>query len=483
MRVDFLQEPELEFGTGRHVDIRFGLMNYGPLDCASPLAPKNIRLGIVGTPTTVEGVQRWLERCQDGIPAKQSRHPNLFPRFPGFGPDTSFRASLVTDPQLHRSIFESEFEKLVKDSSTEQIIRGAAQMFFTELQYLAHNTNANVLICAMPMSLLEAVERSRQTDTEHAPDADEAEEEDRLNFHDLLKARAMSLRKPTQLTWPMTYDDTRRRKQKHRSDRVRQLQDEATRAWNFHTALYYKAGGKPWRLTRTPSDLTTCYIGVGFYKTLDESRLLTSVAQVFNERGDGVIVRGAVATVSKDDLQPHLRAADAYDLLNNALETYRAEHHTLPARIVLHKTSSHNAEELDGFTEAARNQRVHSVDLISVTDTLTRLFRVGAYPPLRGTFLSLDEQAHVLYTRGSVDFFAVYPGLYVPRPLLFRCDHTEQTPRFLAQEILALTKMNWNNTQYDGAEPITVRAARQVGAILKYVEDDQEIQPRYSFYM
>ena len=28
----------------------------------------------------------------------------------------------------------------------------------------------------------------------------------------------------------------------------RPLQDEATRAWNFHTALYYKAGGTPWRL-------------------------------------------------------------------------------------------------------------------------------------------------------------------------------------------------------------------------------------------
>ena len=31
MKTLFLEEPELEFGTGRHLDIRFGIMNHGPL--------------------------------------------------------------------------------------------------------------------------------------------------------------------------------------------------------------------------------------------------------------------------------------------------------------------------------------------------------------------------------------------------------------------------------------------------------------------
>jgi hypothetical protein len=35
----------------------------------------------------------------------------------------------------------------------------------------------------------------------------------------------------------------------------------------------------------------------------------------------------------------------------------------------------------------------------------------------------------------------------------------------------------------NGGEPITVRAARYVGDILKYVPDDQAIAPRYSFHM
>jgi hypothetical protein len=32
--------------------------------------------------------------------------------------------------------------------------------------------------------------------------------------------------------------------------RTRSLQDETRRAWNFYTALYYKAFGRPWRLPR-----------------------------------------------------------------------------------------------------------------------------------------------------------------------------------------------------------------------------------------
>jgi len=43
--------------------------------------------------------------------------------------------------------------------------------------------------------------------------------------------------------------------------------------------------------------------------------------------------------------------------------------------------------------------------------------------------------------------------------------------------------MNWNSTEFGGKVPITVRAARQVGKILKYVEPDAPVEPRYAHYM
>jgi hypothetical protein len=483
MKIDFLPEPELEFGTGRHVDIRFGLMNHGPLDSNAPLAPKKIRLGLVGTAGTVEGVHEWLERCRNGIEAKKSHQPNLFPKFPGYGPDTNLGASFLMDPQLEGVLSSRELEKLCQEKHSSLVIQKAAEMFLDQLQHVSEKGNVDVLICAVPMLLYEHLVDNTESSSGGNQEGGTESGNVRLDFHHLLKAKAMSLSKPIQIILPMTYDEGKRRPKKRKPEQPRQLQDEATRAWNFYTALYYKAGGRPWRLTRENSQATVCYIGIGFYKTLDNSRTLTSTAQVFNERGNGVILRGGSVKLSKSDRQVHLQADDAKTLLDRALKTYQTEHGNLPARVVLYKSSNYSPEENEGFSAALRSNQVQSFDFTSIRDSFTRLYRNGRYPTLRGTLFAKDDVSHVLYTRGSVDFFCTYPGMYVPRPLEFKCENTEQTPKFLAQEILALTKMNWNNTQFDNSEPIVLKAARRVGDILKYLDEEDVVQTRYSFYM
>jgi hypothetical protein len=299
----------------------------------------------------------------------------------------------------------------------------------------------------------------------------------------MLKAEAMSLRRPLQVIRPATYDEKMRRRQKQNTSRFQSLQDEATRAWNIHTALYYKAGGVPWRLIRDPSLLSACFIGISFYTTLDRSSVMTSMAQVFNQRGEGVIVRGGAAQVSKEDRQPHLGREDAFKLLKNSLDRYREEHKTLPARVVLHKTSSFDRDELEGFRDAVLDREIDYYDFLSISDSDTRLLRYGVYAPLRGTLLTLSGREQVLYTKASVDFFQAYPGMYVPMPRLIRCEEVSEAPAALAMEILALTKMNWNNTQFDGSLPITLRAAKQVGSLLKYIPEGTPVEAQYRYYM
>lgn len=121
--------------------------------------------------------------------------------------------------------------------------------------------------------------------------------------------------------------------------------------------------------------------------------------------------------------------------------------------------------------------------MISLTKSLTRLHCNGKYPPLRGTFWELDEETKILYTKGSVELFQTYAGLYIPKTLKMNIAYTDQSAKYLATEILALTKMNWNNTQLDNSLPITIKAARQVSEIIKYIDEDGYIEPNYSFYM
>jgi hypothetical protein len=151
--------------------------------------------------------------------------------------------------------------------------------------------------------------------------------------------------------------------------------------------------------------------------------------------------------------------------------------------VVIHKTSRVIPEEAAGFDAAAHEHGIDLVELLAVRRSLTRLFREGTYPPLRGTFLELQAGSGLLYLKGSVNYFETYPGLYVPRPLEFTTFRAETPVDQLAQEMLSLSKLNWNNTQFDGGEPITVRAARRVGDILKCIAEGGKVQPTFRFFM
>src|SRR5262249_7760082 len=139
---------------------------------------------------------------------------------------------------------------------------------------------------------------------------------------------------------------------------IRKVQDPATRTWNLLNALYYKAGRAPWRLPRPEDQHKTTYIGIGFYRDLSGQRLLTSTAQIFDERGRGIILRGGRARIDKGDKHPYLDRQDAYDLLLKSLKTYYAQHQHYPARVVILKTSRFEADEADGFQQALKEANV-----------------------------------------------------------------------------------------------------------------------------
>jgi hypothetical protein len=495
VKLKFINEPELEFGSGgTHVDIRHGIMAHGPLDLGEATAPTQLRVGLVGTEQTITALRDWFEQCREGVPGKRSKLRNLFPEFPGFGAQSPFRCSLVFHDRWTATLRQRDIETVIAHSDRENIVRHAVDLFLDPAEDMVQQGGPMVILCIPPKDLLAAVDEQADDDetaseTGAESDVDEGGQSPirRVTtsrpFHDVLKAQGMRLAVPLQMVRPETYTGEPRPRRGKRSRPAKPLQDEATRAWNIHIALYYKAGGTPWRLLRKANDLTTCFIGVSFYKSLEGDRLMTSIAQVFNELGEGVIVKGGPAKLDKQDRQPHVSEEDARLLLGTAIETYRREHHNMPARIVLHKTSKLTDGEQDGFRAATDDARIDLIDLLALRPSFTRLFRYGTYPPLRGTFVELQPDTGLLYTRGSVAFFETYPGLYVPRALEFNICQAEAAPHRLATEMLSLSKLNWNNTQFDGGDPITVRAARRVGDILKCVQEGGKTQPFYRFFM
>ena len=102
------------------------------------------------------------------------------------------------------------------------------------------------------------------------------------NFRRAIKACLMKYLKPTQIFRESTTG--------HTTDK-RDMQDLATRAWNVFTGMYFKVGGLPWGpIGLNPA---TCFVGISFFRPLGEpSFMRASIAQAFNEHGDGLVLRG-----------------------------------------------------------------------------------------------------------------------------------------------------------------------------------------------
>jgi hypothetical protein len=288
-------------------------------------------------------------------------------------------------------------------------------------------------------------------------------------LHRAVKAEGMRWNLPTQLIWPSSM--------KGGAD----VQDDATRAWNFCTAQYYKAGGIPWRVAGLQKN--TCYVGISFYQAIDQlGELQTSMAQAFSDRGDGMVLRG---TSFKWDLRqgaPRLSRTAARDLIAGVVEQYRIHLGHQPGRLVVHKSSAFAPEEIAGMRDAIGDD-IRDYDFLSVVPSSVRFLRLGLEPPLRGTIVELAPRRYVLYSRGYVPFLGVYPGLRIPLPL--QVDHPEGTAPVtdLLGEFLALTRLNWNSADFAAAEPITLGFSRNVGLILSELPADIRPQRSFRFYM
>jgi hypothetical protein len=472
-----LPEPRLLFAKGEHVCPRRGIAEFGVYDRVGRTRRSEVLCGGVGTGSCLEALSEWVLRCKGAIHheggADATRHPNLHPPFCGMTTGLGFDVTLSFAADLARPIKESEIKEIEAIEALSQRHIQAVELYYDHVKFLAQNRHVDVIVCVVPEALFKALASPDEVSLEPTLDDDGAEPVGELNFRRAVKARCMHLGKPLQLV-----------REKSLGTHVRGQQNDATKAWNFCTALYYKSGPTvPWKLVSDSSRGSLCAVGIAFYRSRDLRTLSTSLAQIFDELGNGLILRGTPVDLDKDDLRPYMTDQQAFDLLSAALQEYHSAMGNYPARLVLHKSSRFRPEEIDGFVRAADAAHVNTTDFLRVSDSRLRLYRNGNYPPYRGTLMSIDAKHHVLYSRGSVPWYQTYPGLYVPQPIELQIERSDESPQQIARELLGLTKMNWNNTQFDGKYPVTLGSARKVGEILKYLEESERPQARYAFYM
>jgi hypothetical protein len=496
IRLTQLGEPMLEFGEARDPRVKEGLLAGGPFSLALGAAhPSVVRTGLIGTRAAVAATRAFLARLARQVPSGRPV-ALLAPDFPGF--EQALRATLVVDPYWVKEVDQSAFDKALSQPSSVAFDRLLA-MWSEAVRELAERDNRpDVVICCLPGELLShcrTIERKETpTKTKHAerrmrkrqpppnqpslfdmPDgsleaASSPAEEDLLfrDFRRALKAAVMDNHIPIQIVTPGLFEEGRKGQQ-----------DPATRAWNLSVALFYKAGGIPWRVETEIEQ--TCFVGVAFHhlRTTERRLVYSSLAQAFSSEGDGFALRGDSVPYDPKKQSVHLDQAQTEALLGRVLASYRDRMGREPLRVVVHKSSAFDAAEAEGASRALAS--IPSWQLVALRTGEFRLVRQGIYPPHRGSLCQVGDVSF-LFTTGYSPQRQTYKGAHIPVPLELVSDRPE-ADETIAREVLALTKMNWNSADDHGRHPITLAFAQKVGAIMSEIPQNKAPLPGYRYYM
>jgi hypothetical protein len=490
-----LSPPRLQFGgASAHTDPKAGLLAAGPFDLRFGSARKDhIHIGIVGPADQVAAARRWLERCSREVPVFGEASLLKKP-FPGFA--EAFHKKLVAP--------DASMIALTSESNDEltHALQGEAYQAFQRVVNLyadAHMRLASrdlnrpdiVLMC-IPDNVFDKVSSVERKATEGerktAKEIRRARSSNQLDLFDILdeveqtpedflkrdlrlalKARALRNRLPIQLVTDALLSDGARN------------QDPATRAWNFGVGVYYKAGGVPWRLP--PTGPGTCFVGISFhhFRTTRRAIVRSSLAQAFSSDGEGFAIRGEGVPVEPDQRRNvHLSEQQAFNLALSVLSEYELRTGGSPLRVVLHKTSHFDPAEQAGFAAALQNTPI--VSMVTLVPSLFRLLRYGPYPPKVGTVCTINGDRSFLFTSGFMPELGTYPGPHVPQPFEVRCLGAESAVA-AAQDVLNLTRMNWNTADIRGKWPVTLSFARRVGGILDEYGDHDLVETSFRYFV
>jgi hypothetical protein len=501
-----LEEVPLYFRKGAmDIDPKRGLAIHGPVDAGEDI--QTIRIGIISDAKGIEDMTQFLEYINNKSVRSVGESPFITLTFPGF--QKAFRSRLILSPDFNEKILTQEVENAIENENPNVRIRKAVELYGKKLSKISDKVVRPDVIVCHKIEKIEAFCKESQHYTLTKAEREKAEEmrkkvqihkilapldEDTKNFIDmvvrvdfrrLLKAESINVSIPIQIFKQSTLEAINEVLKIPTIPRVKhRKEDPSTIAWNLAVALYYKANHFPWRVGRLSPG--SCYIGISFYydQTTYEKNMFASLAQVFTDTGEGLVVRGDNFQWDAEKKgQPYLTRNGAAELLRRALGLYKKHHDDqYPNRVVIHKSSKYSGEEVQGFNTAS--QEVPKRDYITVSTGYDVFFyRNGDNPVLRGTYLRMSDGSTIVFTGGYVPYLRCYQGPRVPKPLGLFQQIGDTPSEEAAIEMLALTRLDWNTARYNSHLPITLRFAEKVGKILGSIPQKEEIEHQYRFYM
>lgn len=421
-----------------------GLINYGPLES---YANRSVRLAVLSPRECAADIWRHLNELNKHHVTTLKQDKAFLPEYIGF--QDVFRCGL--------NIPNGNDTKRFKGYSLSGALKASAEEFFNGIcRYIdvmeREKHEFDVLVIYIPNQL----SKMRELKNENVY----------FDLHDSLKIYCAGKGIVTQII-------------EERS--VHTNSDMAKIMWGLSTAIYAKTIGKLWKPKMTRYD--TAYIGLSYVQSIkNNEKISIGCSQLFDSEGNGMeLYLRPLKDPQIIQKNPYMRSGDACRLMNNLKRIYdeSVPLHKLN-RIVIHKTTHFTKEEMEGITKGLAG--VDNIELLQIQEfSAWRAIRfqndvATPFPIQRGTVIPLDKDTFLIWTHGSVQHDELAGknlnyyknGRGIPAPLLVKRFMGKSSALELVNEILMLTKMNWNSG--DGLYkilPVTLDFAKALSRVAK----------------
>jgi hypothetical protein len=455
-----IPEPELRFNARRPSDrsshpLR-GLLDFGPFSSSIvPTVSNPIRVASINPRGETKAVPNLLRELEGPLQARERQA--YLPRFEGMQRTFGVRA-LPAASETHIELPEL-LESEIANGDRPQ--RSLADSLTGAIRTLANLRSEFDVVCIyLPNRWRHAFVG--------APNED-------FDLHDYVKAVAAQLGITTQILL---------------EDGVFEYFCRASVGWHVGIGLYVKAGGTPWVLSGIDSN--TAFVGISYAvraKVHDQPHFVTCCSQIFDDDGSGLEFIAYETSPDADHFDgnnPFLTRDQMRGVMARTLDLYsRRRGGAAPTKLVVHKSTAFTDDEVNGCMDAL--SAIPDVILLQIQNDSPWLgvklerqsdgARPGPtpFPVNRGTLVPLGGKDALLWTSGNVrqaDGRNYYKeGTSVPSPIMLRCFAGSASWFELGQQVLALTKMNWNNDALYDRLPTTMGYAQILARVLKRVDN------------
>ena len=271
--------------------------------------------------------------------------------------------------------------------------------------------------------------------------------------------------------------------------------------WWLSLSFYVKSLRTPWILNS--QEKNTAYAGIGYSitKSHEKSEVVIGCSHLYDSNGQGLKYKlSKVDNYFLDSKRnPYLSYKDAFQFGVSIRELFYQSLDKIPERVVIHKRTRFTEDEINGIKASLNKAGIKKIDLVEISfeadvkfiamGVYQDEFRINGFPISRGTCIVTDKHTALLWTHGIVpsvkeprrSFYL--GGRSIPAPVKIVKHHGESNISTLANEILGLTKMNWNSLDLYSKLPSTIASSNQIARIGKLLSRFEGQTYDYRFFI